>query len=189
MASQAASASWHESCEGAPRRCFVTTALVPLVGTRSTWMRDGATIGAATGALGPAMALLGGGSLMGLLATGVVGGAFGGALGALAPEAVAWMRHRWSLYRIVSVVPLVGFGLGALVGGVTGWMVGAPLAEAGTYGALATGVQLGLFFLPYLVQTVRNEARWPIVVSSVGVSMGLGWVAQVAITIHGWLGL
>ncbi len=150
------------------------------------WSRDAALIGALTGYLGPALAIFGFSLHPWLLACSATGALFGAILGWLAPIGVEWMRPRASLYAIVALMPLLGFVLGAPLAALAALVVGAPVTPAAIFGAFASGVQIAMFSLPYLVQAVLGRSRWPILLAATAMATILGMGAE-AIVLGGWL--
>ena len=157
------------------------------LGSRLSWARDFAIIGAVTGFAAPAPFWWGNFTYLGACAG--AGAVVGALLGVVMAGALVGPFARWPF----GVLLLFGLGVGAAwgasaayLGGVAGF--GTPahdkleLAKLSSMaGAVAGAVQLGWFWLPYVLRKSRGLSGVPIVVASCLISGALGFAALAAL--------
>jgi len=168
----------------------------PITGSPLAWARD--------------LALLGGGSSFALsmlftgmvpagfpLAVGLVTGVTGGLVGLATPAALDAVRGRLSLRVLGLLAPIAGALWGGAAGATAAAVSGTAAWPLGLIaGAVAGGLQLGWFWLPYTVQTVRGGRTWPILVAATlalplvalvtfwGTLLGMGALGDVLYGVH-----
>ncbi|MCA9489363.1 MAG: hypothetical protein KC621_05555 [Myxococcales bacterium] len=151
-------------------------------GSPGTWGRDFGLVGAATGAAAPLFVIF---DPTFALVAGVVGGVTGVLLGALSGWVVPLLRPHVPLPALVAGMAAAGSLWGAVAGTLGGaaslWfgLDGAPLGFV--LGGCTGMVALGLFFLPYLVLSVRREPTWPAVAGAVLLAPVMGWLGLAAL--------
>lgn len=151
---------------------------VRVTGRPSSWARDGAIVGAVTGYVGPA-AVLFGLSLHPWLVACTAAFALGGALlGLVMSWVLERLRGRVPLPVLGVTLPVVAVATGSLWAATAGWLVGAPVALAATFGGIAVAFQVGMFWFPYTVLAVLGGRRWPVVAAACVVSPFLGLLAR-----------
>lgn len=112
---------------------------------------------------------------------GVLGVLTGAALGWCAPDLLDRVRGRVRL----SVLALLAPVLGAVWGGVVGAGAGAVLLDSTAVmlgliaGSAAGAAQVAWFWFPYVFQTVRGKAAWPVVVAAVVAAPAMSLVSLV----------
>lgn len=155
------------------------------------WSRDFAVVGGAAGAAAPFFVIFDPGFA---LAAGVAGAVTGGLLGAVAAPVVRALRGWVPLPVLVAAMAAAGGCWGAVTGAVGGlgslWMGTEAVPFGFVLGATTGMVTLGLFFLPYLMLSVRGERTWPAVAGAVVATPLLGWLglcALLASTFGLWL--
>ncbi|MCB9677711.1 MAG: hypothetical protein H6737_21575 [Alphaproteobacteria bacterium] len=152
------------------------------VGSPLSWGRDFAVVGCATGALAPFFVIF---DPLFAVAAGFAGAASGFLLGVAAGWTVEQTRGHVPIPVLVACMAVAGSLWGAATGTVGGaaslWfgIEGAPLGFV--LGATTGMVQLGLFFLPYLVLRVRGESARPAVIGAVLAAPFMGWLGLAAL--------
>ena len=157
----------------------MTHALVPVTGTRRSWVRDGALVGALSGLLAPVALTLA--PFPALLVTMAGGAGAGAVMGALAPGVMEWFRPRTSFAPLLIATSGMASAIGAPVAMGLAALLGAEVLTAGLFGAVVAGTQVTLLLVPYLVATVLQQPRWPIVVGSAVSAATLSWLASVVL--------
>jgi hypothetical protein len=156
--------------------------VTPVVGSPWRAGRDLALVGAVTGALAPALVVF---DLAFCLAAGAAGALGGLAIGLAGAPLVAALRRQLPLPVLLCAAPVTGAAWGGLAG-----LAGGLVSDAGfgggawlfalLAGSVAGSLQLSALSLPYLVQSVRDAPRWPVVAAACLAAPVLGWVAVVA---------
>jgi hypothetical protein len=152
----------------------------PITGSPTAWARD--------------LALLGGGTslLLSMVLTGMVSsGAFpiwvglasaaaGGSVGMVTPWVLDAVRGRVPLFVMALLAPVAGAVWGGGAGAVAGSIVGGENALLGLIaGAIAGGFQLGWWWFPYTVQTVRGGRTWLVMLGALAMLPVVAWVTFV----------
>lgn len=148
-----------------------------ITGPVGPWIRDGALVGLATGYIGPAAVAFGWTFHPWLLACALSFASGGALLGLAIPAALERVRGRVPLPILALLIPMLALPVGAAWAAAAAAMVGAPVALAATFGAVALAVLLGLFWFPYTVQAVLGGPRWPIVAAASVLAPPLGFVS------------
>jgi hypothetical protein len=152
------------------------------LGSRLSWARDFAVIGAVTGFAAPAPYFWHDTEY--LAACSGSGAVIGAVLGVATSRALLVWLSRWPF----GVLLVLGLALGALWGGSTGFCGGAlALDDAHAYvpltpisaiaGAGAGMLQLGWFWLPYTLARAKGKSALAIVAAACVVSVALGFAS------------
>jgi hypothetical protein len=163
-------------------RAFPSAGALAHAGAPEAWARDLAVVGGVSAVA----ATLGFGSVMAVpvgmyaIVAGVSGVVTGALLGAVAGKSL-----RGPLSRVpVAVVLAGGLGVGALWGGAVGAIAGAALGAHGAIfrssveiAAVAGAIQLGWWWLPYLLRRAHERSTWPVIAFATLISPFLGWIA------------
>jgi hypothetical protein len=147
----------------------------------SAWARDLAVVGgvssvASTIAFAPAMVVPVGMYALIAGATGVLTGAL---LGVVAGKAIAGPLARLPVLAVLAG----GVGAGAVWGGTVGAIAALALGAHGMVlessieiAAVAGAIQLGWWWLPYLLRRAHEKSTWPVVFFAACLSPFLGWI-------------
>lgn len=147
----------------------------PITGRPTAWARDLALLG---GVSSFALSMLFTGMVPAGFpaAVGLVTGATGALVGLATPAALDRLRGRVSLWVLALLAPLAGAAWGGAAGAAAASLSNsAPWPLSLVAGALAGGLQLGWFWLPYTMQTVRGGRTWPVMVAAVFALPFVAW--------------
>lgn len=155
----------------------------PPLGSARRWSSDLALVGAVSCFLAPA-AIGGAGALVYAGIAGALGAVTGGVLGPLLRRLFVGPLGRAKVAPLL----LAGVGVGAVWGAVVATSAVLTLAAGGNggtsfllplaaaLGAVAGAIQLGWFWLPYLLRRARGRSVWPILAGASLLSPTLGYV-------------
>ena len=151
------------------------------VGGTKRWATDLAFVGAVSGAVAP----LAFAPMMAMPAAtyaviaGAAGAATGLALGLVAPKLLTGLLRNVPVGALLVGGIALGGAWGGLVGAITATAISPHpelLHSSVEIAAIAGAIQLGWWWLPYLMRLAKGKSTWPLMLAAAALAPFLGWI-------------